>query len=555
MKIGILIDKDSVDLWQYLILKDIAYREDCQLTIIVLGTKGCSNSNSNELVFRLLDYIDYQIFVKIAKLLGIPDALENIDLASVPESNFMSIGAVGVESKGPLVWLDESGIKKINELNFDLVLYFGVGILSGDILTIPRYGVFSIRHGGRVGRGNPENFIETIKGQNEMYSSIQRINGSTENNKPIYSSFSGTESHNVHYENNRMYWKSTLFVNRLLDDIKNDNVDLSSRECEFDGEDHYSISGNCEMVRILPRLLFGYAFDVSKTILSETQWMLLHCPIGRNIRDISSYNRIVPPRDRFYADPFLISEDINYIFFEEYMYLTAKAHISVMELCSDGSHKKPSRIIEQPFHLSYPFIFRIGNEYFIVPESCKANRIDIYSCESFPTKWRLYGTLMKDINAVDSTLLHHGGIWWLFSNIISREGMSYNDELHLYYSKDVFSSDWVSHPKNPIISDARTARPAGRIIIHDGRIIRPSQDCGPSYGYGISFNEITKLSKTEYSEQRIASVYPKLDSDLRGIHTFNMDGGAAVIDARRCLPIAPNLLVGKLLSRSLTRKG
>jgi len=44
-----------------------------------------------------------------------------------------------------------------------------------------------------------------------------------------------------------------------------------------------------------------------------------------------------PPKGRFWADPFPIERDGKYfIFFEEFLYETMKAHISVIEMDSDG---------------------------------------------------------------------------------------------------------------------------------------------------------------------------------------------------------------------------
>ena len=53
---------------------------------------------------------------------------------------------------------------------------------------------------------------------------------------------------------------------------------------------------------------------------------------------------------------------------------------------------------------------------------------------------------------------------------------------------------------NPIVSDVRRARPAGRVLSRDGELIRPSQDCSGRYGRAVAFNRIVRLTPTEFGE-------------------------------------------------------
>ena len=76
-------------------------------------------------------------------------------------------------------------------------------------------------------------------------------------------------------------------------------------------------------------------------------------------------------------------------------------------------------------------------------------------------------TLMDSVVAVDSTLLFHNNKWWLFSNIAEPEGTSFN-ELYLFYADNLLSQKWNSHPMNPVISDVRRARSAGKIFENGG---------------------------------------------------------------------------------------
>ena len=56
------------------------------------------------------------------------------------------------------------------------------------------------------------------------------------------------------------------------------------------------------------------------------------------------FKKIIPPKDRFYADPFLIEFDNYYIFIEELMYNTKKGHISVIKMDDQGNYDRPKKL-------------------------------------------------------------------------------------------------------------------------------------------------------------------------------------------------------------------
>jgi hypothetical protein len=113
---------------------------------------------------------------------------------------------------------------------------------------------------------------------------------------------------------------------------------------------------------------------------------------------------------------------------------------------------------------------------------------------------------------------------------VEYEGASSWDELFLFYADSLFSGRWCAHPQNPIVSDVRKARPAGKIFQQNGKIYRPSQDCTNRYGYGLTINRILKLSKTEYEEVEVSSIEPKWDNNILGVHSINREKNLTVID-------------------------
>ena len=109
----------------------------------------------------------------------------------------------------------------------------------------------------------------------------------------------------------------------------------------------------------------------------------------------------------------------------------------------------------------------------------------------------------------------------MFTNIAEGQGSSTWDELFLFFSKNLFSNSWKSHPMNPIVSDVSKARPAGNIFYSKKDIIRPSQNNSKRYGGKIEFNKIIKLNEYEYEEINIRSSNISFNSSILGTHTIN----------------------------------
>jgi hypothetical protein len=243
--------------------------------------------------------------------------------------------------------------------------------------------------------------------------------------------------------------------------------------------------------------------------------------------------KLTPPRDRFWADPFGVCQnDKFYIFVEELPFKTMKGHISVIELNSKGEMQYFKPILEKPYHLSYPFVFEFNDSIYMVPETGNNNTIELYRCVNFPDEWEFVMNLMDNIKAKDTTLFYYKDKWWLFTSIHKSTIKPEYSELSLFYSDDLISCNWNAHPCNPIVSDIRTARCAGKIFLSDENIFRPSQDGSGRYGRALNLNQITVLSETKYEEILVSKVEAiELDKTYKGVHTFNFENNFSVMDA------------------------
>lgn len=233
---------------------------------------------------------------------------------------------------------------------------------------------------------------------------------------------------------------------------------------------------------------------------------------------------------RFYADPFVIEHGgETFLFVEEYPYALAKGIISVAQLGADGTFSVPRKVLEEPYHLSYPQVFRHDGAMFMLPESGGARRLVLYRAASFPDQWEVDTVLMEDCDMNDATLLQRDGRFWLFGT--ERRGAGSASDTLVVFSAPALRGPWTPHKLNPITIDRAAARPGGAFIERDGRTFLPVQDGTHSYGGGLGLAELLRLDDAAVVLGAAVPVRAGRAWARQGIHTLNRAGRVEVVDS------------------------
>ena len=248
-----------------------------------------------------------------------------------------------------------------------------------------------------------------------------------------------------------------------------------------------------------------------------------------NELNIGDYNRLPDDGQRFFADPFVIWKDgIHHIFVEEFPFNTQKGIISHFTIDPKGVVSRPKMVLSRPYHLSYPFVFERDGQFWMIPETSGNRAIELYRAVRFPDKWIFETTLIDDIRADDVTLVDHDNRLWMFAAISDWQSSQW-DALGLFHSTDLFG-DWRAHQANPVVLDARAARPAGAMYHKEDALWRPAQDCSAGYGSGLSLCRVERLDPERYEQSVEHHFAPRGKDRLTGLHTLNEDHGLEVID-------------------------
>lgn len=540
LMVGVLIDSPEIDAWSFKMLQEIYNSDYAEIKLFIKNNIKKTKSTYLKKLIEQRRKLFYNLFMKFEKKIYKikQDPFEQKSISAFSTIPVMPVTPVQNKSFHSF---EHNIIEEIRRFDLDVIIKLGFRNLTGDIYKTAKFGIWSNHHSDNlINRGGPPGFWEVMNNWGEISSVLKISMEDGENEKILYRSYSLTDPHSVLRTISRCFWKSSMFIPRKLKELYylgNENfikkIKEDNQHPKLYTSKIYKIPGNLELLLLLLRLFSKYIKEKFEEFFFLKQWHLQY-EINNNdnfSKSFFQFKKILPPKDRLWADPdFIKKNDRYYIFFEEYIYSRKRGHISCIELDKEGNYSSPKIVLQKNYHLSFPFIFDVDGNFYMIPETSENKTIQLYKCIRFPYKWELENILMSNITAVDTNIFFHQNKWWLFTNIAEMEGVSIYDELFVFFSDDFRSQNWTPHPHNPVISDVKSARPAGHIFRYNNNIYRPSQNCSKRYGYGMKINQIVTLNENEYKEKIISNIEPNWDKNYLGTHTFNYMEDFTIVD-------------------------
>ncbi len=532
LRVGFLIDNLKVPAWVACIVGQVQASDCAEIAAIVVNRTHDAPLRDrlafSGLLFSAFCLLDRMVFR------ASNNPFRRIDIATeVPAAETF---AVAPRTSGSTDWFGEADLARIRRLELDVLLCFGCRTLRGGILDAARYGVWSYCHGAdETGQGESGLFWDMYRGKSVSTVELRIDGPSPRGRQVIYQSVGNlipwSYAKNVYYH---YYYKSTSFVPRRLKLLAEQGFPAIEKlsgdgECPAQGR----IPTNREMLGFLPRHAALLAGKAARRCFWAEQWFLVVNPGPRLAPSASSQQAKIhrAPPGQFWADPFPVVVDGQvWVFFENYSFGSKKAVISCAPVSADGALGDVSTALECSYHLSYPFILEHQGDLYMVPDTWAEKRVELWRCRKFPDDWVMERVLLDGLMMSDPTIHPQDGKLWLFGTVSEAREWA-NDELHLYMA-DALDGVWRPHPANPVVSDSRRARPAGRLFFRDGHLIRPAQDCSKNYGWAVVLNRVDELSEGAYTETPIGRIDGSYLPGNRGTHTLNYAGGLEFLDGR-----------------------
>lgn len=240
-----------------------------------------------------------------------------------------------------------------------------------------------------------------------------------------------------------------------------------------------------------------------------------------------AFDELKATKRYWYADPFLFEKNNRiYLFVEMFDNMTEKGLIGCSEFIG-GKFTQPQVVLEEKFHLSYPYVFEENGVVYMMPETRGDECIQFYRAVKFPTEWVKDRVIVKIKDAVDTVIDGED----IITSVITSPG-EMKTQLEIYDIKTGKPSF-----KNPVKPTDQITRGAGRIISHNGMRLRPAQNCtNASYGSGLIFYEINK-SENSYSEKKYSELFPfqiaSGNDTVLGVHTYARTENIEIVDVKK----------------------
>jgi glycosyltransferase involved in cell wall biosynthesis/folate-dependent phosphoribosylglycinamide formyltransferase PurN len=521
------LDSENVSAWVADVVRAIGACDRVEWAVVVVN-EAKPVSRPSKLPYKFYRKVDR------ALLPGRPDVFAKV---KVPLPSGVPTISIKPEKKGIRNFFSEESLQRIEAHKPDVLLRFGFGILSGQILTLPKFGVWSMHHGDYESfRGGPPGFWEWFYKVPTTGAMVQRLTEELDGGECIARTITKTNFASFSRNQAGIFSKG---IDLMADAVKklalSGTYTVAHRHPIVYSSVVYQDPGFRTSLRAFWKA-FVRAIPVAITkIFFREQWVIFFAltPNAFPALNFRKFKALVPTPDRIWADPFVVSQNgKHYVFIEELMVKTNKGHLSCLVLDDKGRLETNAKIIERDYHFSYPFVFYHEGYWYMIPETAENKTVDLYECTSFPFQWKFKRTLLSGKEFFDATLFVRDGRHWLLCTSRGNSGASFNDDLCLFYTDRFPEGEWISHPKNPVLADPSSARPAGRIFSYQGNWYRPSQICSPRYGYGLSINRIVTLNESEYREENVSKALPIWREDLLCVHTLNFTQGITVIDGQ-----------------------
>ena len=544
LRVGFLIDDLKPNQYVIELITSIANNENFDTPLIITGYKSNdSKTFIKKLInkvkknpFLLLQSIARNLLLEIIKLIEnriiskkYPKFKTSVDLKALNTFEIEEVAGQWSESWSFLEFNNDD-LSLISHQNLDCIVQCGSGILKGEILSSTKFGVITSSYEDSSG------FWEVLNGEPSSMFVVKKLNQDLDNEEVLYSGSLMTS--NIWLANNaQLLEKSNIFILQHLLNLA-ENKKLSKLDLKI--KNQYKSYQFDSVPMLIKYILFIISPKILNSIVSKLlspnviRYSVAYAYHNEHSKPLERYSEILNPKGRFLADPFVFEhDDNNYIFVEDLFFNDNKGRISVIKIDGDN-YEFQGEVIEEDFHLSFPFIFKDGNEIYLIPESHANLDIRLYRCIEFPHKWEFDQTLMKNVSAADTMILNKEGTWFMLTNICSAGSNDHQSELHIFYSDKLKSNSWNPIASgNPVIFNSLKARNGG-LFNHENKIYRVNQAHGQAhYGKSFDINEILCLSKEEYKEKECLSVNANFKDEIISTHSFNANKKVAVVDFAR----------------------
>jgi len=520
LRVGVLVSVGKLPAWMLTVLERINESPSLELVLIRVESERARQTSASWRYFILnlwkrFDSISFAKENTALRLADTPHELNHVNTLHI---------APGL--------LSDTDLERLKAAQLDVILSLDQDDLIPRLLDTAEHGVWSLCDGHE--NATAESALWDIVERRDV-SPAAIVRHTRTGSEVVYHSVFACDPRSLARHRNRVCSRWPTFVHQALLNYSSATPKQvrGVKSVAPEMAVQRGLPGNLQMLTFLVRQFGdGLLRKIRRSVFQE-QWLIgiRHRRTGNDAFRLGAFNLISAPPGHFYADPFVFeTEGEQYLFFEDYVRGQSKGVIACIQIDDPGFVGEPKVVLETDYHLSNPTIFRWEGQSYMLPETRDSGRISLFRAVDFPWRWEFDRVLIDSVWAVDPTLFEHAGKFWMFAGGVERNGLI-DGELFLFFSDSPFGP-WVGHPRNPVVADARRARPAGQVFTLQGQLVRPGQDCARRYGRAVVLNRIEVLSETQYRESPFLTLGSDWFPGNIGTHVLNQSANYQVVDGR-----------------------
>lgn len=502
MRAALIVDNMQLSKWQL----DALDAASNSIEIVLIF--NCQNTLTKKRYLKNFLYYALNIFT-------LRNHLTKRQKFSFPNATVINFDSI---YKGAWQSLPEKIYKELEGGNIDVVIKFGMSLLSlNEEKKLPP--ILSYHHGNPSKyRGRPAGFYEIYNNERTTGIIVQSICNKLDAGE-IYA-FAESKVVNFSYKKTALNFYSNSVP--LLDCAIRNLSNKTKLNIKVDGK-NYRLPSNAKVSIFLLLLSVNALKKVIYGLFFEKRWRVsgmqntLNLINDEKISPIELNEVPIEKKYTFYADCFF-SEDDKKIRVEALDRITGLGDILELE-ARDYSNQK---VLMSGQHFSYPSSFKYNGKEYLLPEV--ASHSAQYFCEPNNIDEKHFIKGLEDKRIVDATLHLEDGKYFIFFG----ENKNAHSILNLWVADSPFDL-FKPHPMNPVAVSPYVARMGGKLLKHQGRVLRFGQNNSGEYGESLAVIQITSLSAKTYEEVKIGTL--TIDNYF-GPHSisFNSDMTEIVID-------------------------
>ena len=524
LRVGILCDGPVFRHWQAECIRKVLAVDGVEPVVLIVHEKVDAHGPKPSMKHAL-----YRWFKKNrlrAKAL-VPDDLTSM-LAGVPKLMCRPVGPTSAQR------LEAEDLTAISGYAPDVLLRFGFNILNGEILTLPKHGIWSYHHGDEESyRGRPVGFWEIVRGDPVTGVTLQRLTEKLDAGLVLRKGWFRTVDHSLSENLDGVMLGSTGWMAQVCRELVMGHMGAAQGVASASDAPVHEAPGNMDLLAFLFTCNTNRIAHNQRRSAQRDEWNIgvLYQPIASLLEAKPSLNvRWLPSpgpgQQRGTPFGYMADGQLNVVY-GKYNAAAGKGDISRLRPKRDNVLKRSRTMLSTGHVLSHPYLFEHDGGSMVIPAS-SAGRIDLYRMNPANEALDFVRTLL-DEPLCAPMVFQHEGRWWLFGTKAPWEDVA----LYVYHAP-ALEGPWTPHILNPVKMDVRTARPAGTPFMHQGQLYRPARDNSLTQGWRVALMRVLELSPTAFREELVRTIGPlKGSAWSHGMGTLSAVGDLTLVDGKR----------------------